>query len=386
MNSIFTIYLNSAAKEKNVRIKTYITKVLLLLVVISLLSACTQSNSAISNDESDIINSQFIELEKLLIPKKASGDIDFEKMDISDHQHIAYLLLAESRIKSNPDVIEQLAQYLVDHSDDNEDGEIGWGLGFEWDEFADGSVNPKWHVYTIETANVLQAYVEALLSGCLSDKLSNTLKQQIKDVILVWNSKYWTDSTDSGEQFFYWYSISENDAKPIANIDAKMIGVQAQVMHYYKDLFSKSEQTLIYNHIDCCYAKLIQCSYFEDNSLIWNYFEYSDVAQNDAIHHGFILEGLDSYLRYRYGKGIPADGQLYTGFIYKCLNDNTIYRYPDYKTCRCFETGAIRWIKDRSVQKDLLISAYEQYVGTDDIPYRQLAFLFDSMSLYISTE
>lgn len=323
---------------------------------------------------------KYRKLESMLIPINNLGNIDFDSMEIIDHQHIAYLLKAEARLGQNANIINMLTQYLIDHSDDNNDGEIGWGLGYSWKAF--DNINPEGHVYAIETINVIDAYLEALNSKVLSSELSEKVKSQLHDVVILWNNKYWSESGNDNEKYFYWYSISKNDAIGCINIDAKMIGTQAKLLKQYENLFDKDEKKYIYNHIDKTYIKVMEKRYLLDGVYIWNYLEKNDSNVNDAIHHGFILEGISDYKKYRLGDEKWND-KNYTLYINQCVKDNMIYSTPQYTSNRCFNTGAIRWIENRDKQKDILFKSFDIYVNSN-IEKRQLAFLLDAISIYLS--
>lgn len=315
----------------------------------------------------------------MLIPITEQGNIDFDAMDIKDHQHVAYCLKAEARLGKNKECIKELTQYLVNHADDNMDGEIGWGLGYAWNGFS--ANNPEWHVYAIQIVNVIDAYIDALNSGCLSEELSKTVKIQLHDIVLLWNQKYWSENGNLGEEAFYWYSISEDDAIGCINIDAKMVGTQARLLKQYGELFTEDEKNLIYDHIDRDYSKIMKNSYLYDGDVIWNYLEKKESSPNDVIHHGFILEGIYDYQKFRM-KEKPLNDKNYTSYIDKCIKDNIIYSTPEYSSHRCFNTGAIRWISSRDVRREVLLKSYDLYFSSDTNK-RQLAFPLDAFSLYI---
>ncbi len=161
-----------------------------------------------------------------------------------------------------------------------------------------------------------------------------------------------------------------------------MIGTQAKLLDQYSELFTEDEKIIIFNHIDSGYTKLMQKSYMSEGNLTWNYFESSKSSQNDAIHHGFILEGIYDYQKYRI-KEDPLSDKNYTSYIDKCIKDNIIYSTPKYSSHRCFNTDTIRWVSDREVQKEILIKSYDLYVNSDTVK-RQLAFLLNAFSMYLS--
>ena len=353
--------------------KRNITIVLVFLIVIVCLSLLFLG----VNKEKNEMKNKYDQLEEMLIPTTKNGEIDFDTMDFEDHQYLAYCLKAVARLGENKSLVRQLTQYLVDHADDNNDGEIGWGLGYESKWLY--TQNPKWQVYAIEVSNVIDAYIEALNSGLLTKKLSNKVKNQLHDIVLLWNEKYWSENGNSGEKYFYWYSTSESDAIGCINIDAKMVGSQARLLEQYGELFTKEEKNLIYNHIDHSYSKIMENSYLENEYIKWNYLENNELDKeysiiNDAIHHGFILEGIYDYQKYRLKESSPLSDNKYTDYIVKCLKDDIIYRYPEYNSYRCFDTGAIRWLPNRITQKEVLLKSFDLYYN-NDTNRRQLTFL-----------
>lgn len=359
--------------------------IIVLLIALSIITlAIIPINMLYVTKSKNEIIDKYRKLEAMLIPTTNQGNIDFEAMNITDHQDVAYCLKTEARLGENKQIINELTQYLVDHADENNDGEIGWGLGFAWSGFY--TDNPKWHVYAIEVANVMDAYIEALNSQCLSEELSQKVKNQLHYVTLIWNQKYWCENGTYGEKDFYWYSISEANAIGCINTDAKMVGWQARLLNQYEELFTEEEKNLIYDHIDHCYLKIIENSYLEDGYIKWNYLEKKEnPTLNDAIHHAFILDGIYDYQKYRTKEEKPLKDVNFTTFIEKCVKGNIIYRMPDHKEYRCFDTGAIRWILDKNKQRKILLKSFDLYYNTDT-DRRQLTFLLDAFSLYISSK
>ena len=357
-------------------------KRILLMASIMIIMLCYCISVAFADETN--LEKQCDKLEEYLIPKTEQEKVDFNSMEINDHQYLAYCLKAEVR-RGNTEIAQQLTQYLVDHADENKDGEIGWGLGFAWDAFGDGTVNPEWHVYAIETINVMDAFTDALESGFLDGVTSNIVKEQLHDIVMIWNQKYWTENKEPDGKYFYWYSISEEDEIGCINIDAKMIGVQAKVLYHYGEMFAPDERDFVCKHLDQCYAKIMQESFFNDGVLVWNYLERPDSQQNDIIHHGFILEGINDYIKYRIGGEIPENDIVYGEFIMQCLEGDKLFSNAEHSSNRCFDTGAIRWIKNKELQKRVLLSSYDVYANSET-DRRQLAFLFDAMSLYLVEE
>lgn len=363
--------------------------VIIIAFMIFSSSVCGCSTLSIWNDkkqellsDNNEIKDRYKALEDILIPLTEDGRVDFDAMVIDDHQFIAYLLRSELR-NGEIDIARELTEWLINHSDDDGDGEIGWGLGQAWDAFSDGSINPKWHTYAIETINVMDAYLDAIDSNILTDTDVNLMKNQIHDVVMLCNGKYWSERGTSGENYFYWYSVSPNDAIGCLNIDAKMVGTQARILFELEDLFTEEERQFVYDRLDKTYNKVLEMSYLQDNAIVWNYLEREGSQPNDVIHHGFILEGISDYNKYR--KGNEKLDDAYNAYINQRIMNGHLYSYPDHEYSRCFDSGAIRWVDEGDMQKQLLLSAYNTYV-IDDADKRQLAFLLDAMSIYLTNE
>ncbi|MFW5980281.1 MAG: hypothetical protein ACOCQ2_02850, partial [Halanaerobiales bacterium] len=106
--------------------------------------------------------------------------------------------------------IKKASYWLLNNSDTNNDGYPGWGLPQPWDAFADGSVNPPHHPYTITTAFVLESLLSSLsIKSFWEKKDLQKISRLIKEVALYWCQNVWT-GYDENEGYF-WYSISSND-------------------------------------------------------------------------------------------------------------------------------------------------------------------------------
>lgn len=303
------------------------------------------------------------------------------------HQYIAYLLKSEVKMydkenNNNAQLINSLAEYLIVHSDDDGDEEVGWGLPWEWDAFGDGSMNPKDSVYAIEVANVIDALLDAFDSGVLNPSLHKKALQIMHDLAILWNTKYWTEQNETGRNF-YWYSISKNDEIECTNISSKMAGTFSRLLRV-PDLFSDEEQTIISDRIDQTISRVYELAYKDENNvLVWDYIPSSEVSgRNDLIHHAFVIEGIFDYNKYRATVDSKFSYEELTEYIYKCINyeEMLLYSYPDFSYERAFDTSAISFIENKELRRELLENSYERYCIHERAEDLQLSFLLDAMA------
>ncbi|WP_375589815.1 hypothetical protein ABWH89_02085 [Hoeflea alexandrii] len=78
----------------------------------------------------------------------------------------AKILIAELERTRNglsvdlPNLAPQAGRWLLDNSDLDKDGVVGWGVPIAWDAYGDGSENPANTAYTISTAITVQALLD----------------------------------------------------------------------------------------------------------------------------------------------------------------------------------------------------------------------------------
>ena len=119
---------------------------------------------------------------------------------------------------ARPD-LELAALRLLDGSDADGDGVAGWGLPQELDAFADGTVNPRDHEYSITTALVIHALLDYRPLG--SDATQRRIDGAVSLVAETWTTRFWDE-----EGSFYWYSPTDRIAT--ININAMMAGALAR--------------------------------------------------------------------------------------------------------------------------------------------------------------
>lgn len=130
----------------------------------------------------------------------------------------------------------KLANELVAHKDDNNDGQVGWGLPYAWDAFGDGTVNPARQVYAYQTGLVGKALVDAYIATHNSIYLQ-TAEKAIHDYLPF--STTTIDPRCRNCRMFY-YSTNKNDygrfVKNTNMILGMFIGELATVDPWYKTI------------------------------------------------------------------------------------------------------------------------------------------------------
>lgn len=139
-------------------------------------------------------------------------------------------------------------------------GPHGWGRGFAWDAFQDGSVNPDGTAYAVRTAFALYALLDADAIGPAE-----------REIAEAWNACCW-------EGDFWWYSDRPDDAIYTPNASSMMAGVM-QRMGY-------TEQA------DAAIRRLVETA---EPGPVWTYSEVSGERVNDLIHHVYTLWGIEQY-------------------------------------------------------------------------------------------
>lgn len=247
---------------------------------------------------------------------------------------------------------------MTEHSDDNNDGEIGWGLREPWDAFGDGSINPENHVYAIEVANVLDALVATLELNILEDELKREIIKLIHDTTVIWHEKYWTYRNDDGK-CFYWYSISKEDEIECANINTKLAGTFAKVIRIYEEEFSYLELYDINKKINLTIQRIVDTSYIKEEGVVWSYSEIEKEKINDVSHHAFIVEGLIDYQIYNNQFKLPWQKEELCNYFEQCIDtdSNKLYSYPDFSYWRLYDVGALPLMNNKKR------NCFECYVG-----------------------
>lgn len=307
-----------------------------------------------------------------------------------ENQGIAYILKSEVKMydketNDNSDLIQVIVNHIITYSDENNDGEIGWGLSYEWDAFGDGSVNPSNHVYAIEVVNIMDALMDSLDAGVLDVETENKTKRILHDVAVIWNTKYWTEENEDGK-YFYWYSISENDEIECTNISAKMAGSLSRLMEF-PDVFDENEKRFISERVEKTMSRVLELAYYNDDGiLVWDYMPCRTSSENDLIHHAFILEGIFDYYRYHKVAENSYDNTELLEYIYECIDyeHKLLFSYPDHSYNRAFDLGATPFINDNEIYGQILSNSYKEYFETKKTDDVQLTFILYAYAVFIS--
>lgn len=324
-------------------IKKFILKIAAwgIMVVFMLCCSCTSSDRDIKLTPTDY---QAL-LDALLTspeydPYLRDNEVNespFTKALIMSAEALRYAGTRDSKAKSN---VRNLAQWVIDHADDDKDGVFGWGLGFEWDAFADGTVNGAFTPYTIDTALILDALLDAYRL------LSSTQKKQVSrifhDTVMAWITDYWSDEGDGG---WFWYSISPHDAIFTPNVSSMMTGVLARLVYEYPDIFEPDEISEINSKIDRSVRYLMIKRIGGD--LRWQYSAVSQDTLTDLVHQMYILLGLE-YCRFyhssaavTYATGDAVNNMLSYSDGHKLYEYDEILR--DERDEEWIDRGARNW-------------------------------------------
>ena len=186
----------------------------------------------------------------------------------------------------------------------------GWGLGWEWDAFGDGSVNPADTSYGITTALAVDGLLRTY---------ELTRNAQYLDAAIRALESYAQSITLSDHGLFFWYSDQEADAINVPNVSAMMAGVFAMAGHMANrdDFKSLARRAL---------SDLLAQSEESDGGITWRYFDGAGARYNDAVHASYIVYGALLTEKFAGGARLERESlsQYLKGFI---AYDGTIREY-----------------------------------------------------------
>ena len=154
------------------------------------------------------------------------------------------LVLASATLVGDDETAESMIRELRDSQMPN-----GWGMPWEWDAFADGSVNPTTTAYGITTALALHALLDAAVT--------NHTDQEV--------AAYWAERLD-------WYSDQPTDAVWTPNVAAMLAAAVARFGHF-------EEAQAVFDRLAVA-------------RFAWPYSARQDTA-NDLSHYVYILWGAE---------------------------------------------------------------------------------------------
>lgn len=190
---------------------------------------------------------------------------------------MAFALIATAGAKSgNTNAATAAANWLVANSTDQH-GATGWGLGFAWDAFNDGSENPPDTIYGITTALAVAGLVDAYESTKKAEYLS-TAVNALEDY-----ARYVSDGC-------FWYSNQRSDSACVHNVSAMLMGQYARVGALAgRDDFIDQARNAHANLLDNMRSTASGEPY-------WSYSTERE-RPNDAVHAAYVVQGLAEYAR-----------------------------------------------------------------------------------------
>ncbi len=264
-----------------------------VMIVLMLCCSCTSSDRDVKPTPTDyqtLLDAMFTSPEyDPYLRNNEVNESPFTKALIMSAEALRYAGTRDSEAQNN---VRSLAQWVIDHADDDKDGVFGWGLGFEWDAFGDGTINGAFTPYTIDTALILDALLDAY--RLLSSEQKNQVARIFHDTAMAWITDYWSDEGDGG---WFWYSISSHDAIFTPNVSSMMTGVLARLVYKYPDIFEPDEISEINSKIDRSVKYLMNNRIGGD--LRWQYSAVSPGTLTDLVHQMYILLGLE-YCKFYY--------------------------------------------------------------------------------------
>lgn len=300
--------------------------------------------SNVENHEYNNINSEQMYTSLLdMFPKDKQGN-SFEpslKPSGPFEQPMTYglILSAESvRYRKNPNVeseerVKNAVRWLIENSDEDEDGIPGWGLPQEWDAFSDGTINPKNHPYSITTSIVMEGLIDSLLiDNFWRPSEEKEIKELIREVTLFWlNNVYVGD--DKSE--YIGYSPEGTDMKNCPNVSGMFLSNLVKMINH-GDIFDKCEEEFVVKRTHSIANMLINKANLEDGLPYWKYVEYGNneyiqTSPNDLVHHVYVLWGIEEYRMYFQNAKIPFSLEDSIESVNKFIKDRKIYSYPQNK-------------------------------------------------------
>jgi hypothetical protein len=165
----------------------------------------------------------------------------------------------------------------------------GWGLPFEWDAYADGSVNPAFTVYTISTSIALQALMDWL------DHDPNAPREEIENAVIQVVEAY-ANSSILSHSGLVPYSLSPSDRQ--YNTFNPAAHIAGQLQRISSSLEPSLRVRAQYVADRTVMALLMESKVSDLGNIYWNYSIEEDIA-NDLAHAVYIVEGLATYLQYQ---------------------------------------------------------------------------------------
>lgn len=200
----------------------------------------------------------------------------------------------EARVDKRQNINElgrKAGEWLIENSDANGDGVIGWGVPVAWDAYGDGSINPENTEYAISTAIA----VDALLGW--ADYVNDEQRAEIHSLIERALQPYLSANMRTPAGMLP-YSLLVQDRKYDTFNSAVYLAGQ---MQRYAEVTRRPElRDELTSAADATMGALIQNKKISSDSGSW-YWNYSiqEINPNDLPHAGYIIEGVLTYIEHK---------------------------------------------------------------------------------------
>jgi hypothetical protein len=206
---------------------------------------------------------------------------------MSHDMALGYYLVAVAQMGDEERTV-RAADQLLDTMHKQSVNFPGWGLGYAYDAFGDGTTNDAGTVYGITNAIVVRGLFDAFdLTGDV--KYKNAALQALN----YYYDRSFVESSTTNRGLF-WYSNQNHDfTYGVMNVIAMLMGQYARAYDYtgnldYKNAATRSARYLLYHKKS------------NANGDYWDY-KYGDGAYsgvNDPVHAAFIVQGFIDYKKY----------------------------------------------------------------------------------------
>ena len=319
-----------------------VTKMSRLLVFLALLMSVGCGGSSSLRGPVGSANSSFplktASQDYLLLLAKFPEDHQGEGLDLSfgtfKEQPMTYGLVLTSealRFRASPTEegrrrVRKAVRWLLDNSDLDHDGKPGWGYPDAWDAFADGSVNPANHPYTITTAIGLSGLLDALsLPNFWTLAEREEIRVALTGVSLRWCREVWQETASGG---YFWYSPVPVDNIFVTNVSATLLGDLSRVLTEQRDALSVSEANLVQDRVRAAARMVVSTAQPRMGNPFWLYHERDPISPNDLVHHIYTLWGMELYRSSGVGEGVPWTTQQAIASVDAFWRDGIVHDFP----------------------------------------------------------
>ncbi|MPW26112.1 hypothetical protein GC105_09940 [Alkalibaculum sp. M08DMB] len=304
-------------------------KLLIIVTVLIILILSITNNRSIVDDDYKILLSMF--------PVDEQGNGLELKASIPSQQPMTYgLVLASESLhykydknKESEHRIKNAVNWITENSDANQDGNLGWGLPQSFDAFADGTINPENHSYTITTAIVLDGLMDSLsIDNFWTEAEEKEIKKIVSEVILYWLKEVYIGDDDIG---YLGYSPEPTDMIYTPNVSSMFLSSLVRIITEHDGIFNESDKQFVLKRTHAIANKLVNTVHFKEGIPYWDYAEYLDdreIKTNDLVHHIYILWGIEEYRNKFDEVKIPFSKEDSIASVDSFWKENRIFFYP----------------------------------------------------------